>query len=314
MKEKTHLIINPSSAAGKTGQRQSHILAALHRHLGQPNSLCLTSRPGEATTSAREAILAGSDLVIAVGGDGTIQETVNGFFSQGKLLRPGCQLGIINSGTGGGFVQSLGLPPDIESQCRVIGEGRTRLIDVGRAVFSDGKGAGLERLFINECQAGIGGEVVKKVRGGYKKLGGLLGFGLSTLAVALNYPNRKMTISVDDGPEVSGRFIGIVAANGNTMAGGMRLAPRAQVEDGLLDILFIHGQTLPERLWNFPKIYSGSHLTSPKFSYFQGKSIRLTSEEEVTFEADGELCGHLPCRIDILPSALRVRANPRREG
>lgn len=314
MKEKTHLIINPSSAAGKTEKRQSQILAALQRHLGQTNSLCLTSRPGEATESAREAILAGSDLIIAVGGDGTIQETVNGFFSQGKLLRPGCQLGIINSGTGGGFVQSLGLPPDIESQCRVIGEGRTRLIDVGRAVFSDGKGAGLERLFINECQAGIGGEVVKKVRGGYKKLGGLLGFGLSTLAVALNYPNRKMTISIDDGPEVSGRFIGIVAANGNAMAGGMRLAPRAQLEDGLLDILFIHGQTLPERLWNFPKIYSGSHLTSLKFSYFQGKSIRLTSEEEVTFEADGELCGHLPCRIDILPSALRVRANPRREG
>jgi diacylglycerol kinase family enzyme len=91
------------------------------------------------------------------------------------------------------------------------------------------------------------------------------------------------------------------------MAGGMKLAPRAEVADGHFDILLMHGQTLSERLRNFPKIYSGKHLASPKFSYFQGKSLSLASDEDVSLEADGELLGHLPCRIEILPGALKLR-------
>jgi len=313
-KAKTHVILNPASAGGKTGQKRAQILAALERHLGRAYSLCVTRRPLEATSSAREAVLAGSELVIAVGGDGTIQETVNGLFSQGRLINPDCQLGIINSGTGCGFLKSLNFPPDLESQCKVIGQEWTRLIDIGRAVFSNGNGLGQERYFINECQAGIGGEVVKKVQSGQKKLGGFLAFGLNTLAVLLNYPNRRITVRVDDGPERTGRFMGIIAANGNSMAGGMQLAPQADVGDGMLDFLFIHEQTLSERLLNFPKIYWGSHIASPKFSYFRGKSLALTSEEDISFEADGELLGRLPCRVEILPSALRVRAVPPREG
>jgi len=314
MKAKIHVILNPASAAGRTGQKQTLILAAVDRHLGQAFSLCVTRRPLEATSSAREAVSAGSELVIAVGGDGTIQETVNGLFSRGRPINPDCQLGIINSGTGCGFLKSLDFPPDLDGQCRVIAQGWTRLIDIGRAVFSNGNGRGQERYFINECQAGIGGEVVKKVHSGSKKLGGLLAFGLNTLAVLLKYPNQRMTVTVDDGPETTGRFMGIIAANGNSMAGGMQLAPQADVGDGLLDFLFIHEQTLVERLRNFPKIYGGSHIASPKFSYFRGKSLALTSEEDISFEADGELLGHLPCRVEILPSALRVLALPAREG
>jgi diacylglycerol kinase family enzyme len=166
----------------------------------------------------------------------------------------------------------------------------------------------VERYFVNECQAGIGGAVVEKVQSGHKKLGGFLGFGLATLTTALSYPNRSIRFSLDDGPERSGTFIGIVAANGQAMAGGMRLAPRASVEDGELDIVFMHGQTLAERLRNFPKIYSGTHLESPKFGYLRGRSLSLASEDRVSFEADGEPFGHLPCRIEVVPAALEVRA------
>jgi len=307
MKEKMHVIINPASASGKTGQRQAHILSILERIFGKDYSLCVTTQPLEATSSARKAALAGCSLIIAAGGDGTIQEVVNGLFSGGKPLSPYCSLGIINSGTGQGFAQSLGLPADIESQSESIGNGQTRLIDIGRAIFSNGNGSYVERYFVNECQAGIGGEVVKRIRPGHKKIGGLLAFGVSTLATALNYPNRRISVSVDGGAKTSGRFIGIVAANGNFMAGGMKLAPQAKVEDGLLDILFIHEQTLGERLRNFPKIYSGSHVASPKFSYFKAKSISLASEEDVSLEADGELWGYLPCRIEVLPASLNVR-------
>lgn len=304
---KTIVIINPASSAGRTGRRQREILAAIESTVGRGFSLFVTKRPDDATVSAREASLRGIELVIAVGGDGTIQEVVNGLMEAAKASDRRPQLGIINAGTGHGFAQSLGLPAGLDAQCAGIAGGSVRRIDIGRASFSDGSGRPVERCFINECQAGIGGRVVEKVRAGHKKLGGFLGFGLATLTTALSYPNRSIRFSLDDGPERSGAFIGIVAANGQAMAGGMRLAPRAMVDDGELDILFMHGQTLAERLRNFPKIYSGTHLGSPKFSCLRGRSISLASEDRVSFEADGEPFGHLPCRIEVVPAALEVR-------
>ena len=305
---KTIVIINPASSAGRTGRRQREILAAVESHFGRGFSLFVTKRPKDATTSAREASLRGIGLVIAVGGDGTIQEVVNGLMEAARASDRRPQLGIINAGTGHGFAQSLGLPAGLDAQCAGIASGSVRRIDIGRAAFSERSGRPVERYFINECQAGIGGLVVEKVQAGHKKLGGFLGFGLATLTTALSYPNRSIRFSLDDGPERSGTFIGIVAANGHAMAGGMKLAPRASVEDGALDIVFMYGQTLAERLRNFPKIYSGTHLESPKFGYLRGRSLSLASEDRVSFEADGEPVGHLPCRIEVVPAALEVRA------
>ena len=225
--QKTIVIINPASSAGRTGRRQREILAAVESHFGRGFSLFVTKRPKDATSSAREASLRGIELVIAVGGDGTIQEVVNGLMEAAKASDRRPQLGIINAGTGHGFAQSLGLPAGLDAQCAGIAGGSIRRIDIGRAAFSDGTGRPVERYFINECQAGIGGRVVEKVQAGHKKLGGFLGFGLATLTTALSYPNRSIRFSLDDGPERSGTFIGIVAANGHAMAGGMRLAPRA---------------------------------------------------------------------------------------
>lgn len=304
---KIHVIINPASSAGRTGRRQDEIVAALERHLGRTFTLQVTQGPGHATASARQAALERTDLVVAAGGDGTIQEVVNGLMEAGGLLAPGLQLGIVNTGTGHGFAQSLGLPAGLDAQCAAIASGPCRRVDIGRTIYTDGGGRRLERYFVNECQAGIGGRVVERVQAGHKKLGGLVGFGLATLATALSYPNRSIKFSIDGGPERSGSFIGIVAANGHVMAGGMKLAPDALITDGWLDILFMHGQPLFERLRNFPKIYSGRHLDSPRFTCFRAKTISLASEEPVFFEADGEPFGRLPCRVEVLPSALALR-------
>jgi diacylglycerol kinase (ATP) len=312
--QKIRVILNPASSAGKTGRRQGEILAALERHLGRGFTVLVTKQPGEATASARQAALERADLVVAVGGDGTIQEVVNGLMERGEPSAPGLQLGIVNTGTGHGFAQSLGLPAGLDAQCAGIASGACRRVDIGRAVYRDGRGRLLERCFVNECQAGIGGDVVKKVQAGHKRFGGLLAFGLVTLRTALGCPNRTMTYAVDDGPAVTGTFLGIVAANGHVMAGGMKLAPRAEVADGRLDILLMLGQSLSERLRNFPKIYSGRHLASPKFTYLGGRSLALTSDEDVPFEADGELFGRLPCRIEILPGALKLRTDRPAKG
>ncbi len=305
--KRVHVIINPVSAGGKTGVRQLEFLKALDRRLGEGYSLCVTSEPLEACSSARKAILDGSELVITVGGDGTIQETVNGFFSNGNLINPSCQLGIIDSGTGHGFAQSLGLPTGLEEQLEVIYRGQTQSIDLGKVIFSDENGQRREHYFMNECQAGIGGEVVKLVQSKHKKWGVFIAFGAITLFTALRYPNRSMTVEIDGKTRITERFIGVVIGNGNYMAGGMNLIPHARVDDGLFDILLMHEQSIPQRLWNFPKIYSGRHLASSKFTQHRGKSVTLSSCEIITFEADGEFLGSLPCSIEILPSILQIR-------
>ena len=309
-----HVILNPTAGGGKAGKEASRILAGIRRSLGGGYTLYLTRKPLDATAMAREVILDGAELVVAVGGDGTIQEVVNGFFIDGRLISLGCQLGIINTGTGQGFAQSLGLPANIESQCEVVASGGVRRLDVGRVSFADGNGEPGFRYFVNECQAGIGGIVVENVRSQHKRLGGTLAFGLKTLAAAMSFPEPEITVSIDGCPGQTGKFIGVVAANGKFTAGGMRLTPRADVGDGLLDFLFIKEQTLLERLKNFPKIYSGRHLGSPQFNCHQGKTLSLDSEQKVLFEADGELLGCLPCDIEIRPSVLKVRALRSNQG
>jgi YegS/Rv2252/BmrU family lipid kinase len=310
--KKTHVIINPASGGGKTGKRLDEILNYLDRYFTNKYSLCVTQKPLEASVSAKQAIRDGCELIIAVGGDGTIQETVNGFFADGLLINPDCHLGIVNCGTGQGFARSLGLPPGLDQQLDIISNGKSRAIDIGKIVFSTENGEQKERYFVNECQAGIGGEVVKSVQSKHKRLGGRLAFGLSSLSKIFSYPNRLITVEIDKKPGITQRFIGVVMANGNSMAGGMSLTPGAIVDDSLLDILLIMGQSIPQRLWNFPRIYSGKHIDLPKFNCCRGKSIKLYSMEPVLVEADGELLGFLPCKVEVLPAAIKVKSsNPR---
>jgi len=303
---KTHVIINPFSAGGKTRKRLNYILNLLENYCGKKYSVYITKKPFEATSSAQKAIVNGCELIISIGGDGTIQEIVNGFFFNGRLINPACQLGIINCGTGQGFAQSLNLPPTIKEQLEVIFDGLSHPVDIGRIAFSDENGETMERFFVNECQAGIGGDVVKKIMSHHKKLGGVIAFGIVTLSTAFRYPNQLMTIGIDGIYKVTNRFIGIMVSNGRYTGGGMNLTPSAKVNDSLLDVLLIHEQSFFQRLWNFPKIYSGSHIASRTFSYFQGKSISLNARETILVEADGELLGFLPCKIEVMPSALHI--------
>lgn len=308
--KKTHVIINPASGGGKTGKRLDEILNYLDKYFGKKYSRCVTQKPLDAKFSAEQAIMDGCELIIAVGGDGTIQETVNGFFADGLPINPDCHLGIINCGTGQGFVRSLGLPPGPDRQLDIASRGKSRPIDIGKIVFSTGNGEQKERYFVNECQAGIGGAVVKSVQSKLKRLGGRLAFGLSSLSKIFSYPNRVITVEIDKKPGITQQFIGVVMANGSSMAGGMSLTPGAKVDDSLLDILLMKGQSIPQRLRNFPAIYSGKHIALPKFNCCRGKSIKLYSMEPVLVEADGELLGFLPCKVEVLPAALKVKLSP----
>ncbi len=303
-----HIVVNPSSSGGKTGRRQADIVGKIIRRLGGNPSIFVTTKPLEATDSTRFAIEQGAELIIVVGGDGTVHEVVNGFTSNGKLINKSCQLGIVGSGTAQDVIRSFNLPRDADRQIEIVcGEGN-RAVDIGKAIVVDSQGRAREHFFLNECQQGIAAVVVQRFQAHHKWLGGFLGFGITAVATAARHREQMMTVEIDGKHAVTDLLLGVVVANGRYAGGGMMFAPRAEVNDGLFDVVVIHKQRIPSRLFNFPKIYFGSHIDLSWISYFQGHEISITSTEKVPVESDGEFLGHLPCKIENLQHSVLLKS------
>lgn len=299
--------MNPVAGGGRGQALQTQIVAELDKKFPQGYELALTSEPGSAIQLAREAAKQGARLLIAMGGDGTINEVVNGLFDHQKPLNPYCELGILNCGSGGGLAQTLGLPAGIADQLELICRAPAKPLDVGIVRFQNSNGEPAERLFVSECQGGIGGAVVSRVGMKHKRLGGTLAFGMVAISELLHYRATQMTTRVDGRVPQAKYRIGFTVGNGRFCAGGMQLTPGALPDDNWLDILQIDEMNLLNRLVNFSKVYSGRHIRSPFFTLQQAKTIEIDSDPPVWFETDGELIGKTPCRIGILPAAIRVR-------
>ncbi len=303
----THIIINPVSAGGRTQKRLDEILDAVKVEFGFDWTLDFTRSPGEATALTQQVLRSGCNLIIAVGGDGTIQEVVNGFFSNDRLVNTKAELAVVSSGTGQGFAQSLGLTGSIAEQVAVAARGKRKLVDVGRIIQRNGTHS--VRYFVNECQLGIGGAVVKTVQHNHKLFGGTIAFGAATFQTVFRHQNQSMSLRLDGGRMVSGRYTGVVIANGAFTGGGMNLAPGAVMDDGRFDIVIMNDLSIPQRLLNLPKIYNGSHVRSRHFECFVTKRLSIESDEEVLIAADGELLGTTPCEVEILQQVLPVRCS-----
>ena len=305
---KTHIVINPFSSGGKTARRKSRIIEEISRRSGSTPTVHVTSKPLEATESTRSAIKQGAELVIAVGGDGTVHEVVNGFAEQGLLLNPSCQLGIIGSGTAQDVIRSFGLPTHMDAQISVVCGDTSRAVDIGKVKVIDTQGAVREHFFLNECQQGIAAVVVQRFQSHHKWLGGFLGFGLTAVSTAARHREQVMTVEIDGKTVASDPLLGVVVSNGGYAGGGMNFAPGAVVDDGLFDIILIHKQSIPSRLIGFPRIYFGTHLNLSWVSHFRGRQISVSSDEKVPVESDGEFLGYLPCSLEIVPRALRLKS------
>ena len=282
----------------------------LRKRLSGEVTVFTTTKPLDATLSTRSAISRGSELIVVVGGDGTIHEVVNGFVDGSKFINPSCQLGIVSSGTAQDSARGFGIPATTARQIEAVCGARTHLVDIGRASFVDSDGNAREQFFFNECSQGIAAVVVQRFQAHHKWMGGFLGFGITAVATAARHREQAMSVEIDGKVVVTDPLLGIVVANGAFAGGGMHFAPKSKVDDGLFDVVIIHKQSIPSRLVNFPRIYFGAHVNLSWISYFQGRSIKLTSREHVPVEADGEFLGHLPCDIKILPGSLQLRVHP----
>lgn len=300
------VIVNPNSANGRTGKSWPATASILHGAFpGFTHKL--TTRQGEATELARQALREGATTILSLGGDGTHNEVVNGFFDEdgGTVAAEAC-LGILPSGTGGDFRRSLGMPSEMAAAVSYLLSATPRLIDVGRMVCHDEAGQQRRRFFVNITSFGISGVVDDYVNRTSKALGGKLSFLFGTARALWNFRNQRVRLCVDDDFDEVLTINNIAVANGQYFGGGMWVAPGAALDDGLFDVVIIGDLSRKQSLLSGPKIYKGKHIELPEVSVLRGRRVRATSDELVLIDMDGEQPGRLPIELEIVPAALRV--------
>lgn len=306
---KTVFVVNPRSAGGKTKRVWPELEKLAAQHVRDFETR-LTEGPNHATELARSALRSGAELVVSVGGDGTNNEVVNGFFDEsGAPVKPGAVFGTVPRGTGCDFARGQGVSRDPAAAfARLAGTSSTPL-DVGRIDFTTPSGSRGVRHFVNIAGFGANGDVVNRVNRSGKKLGGFLSFLTATLGSLATFVNPKVTFSVDGGPEESAVVNAVFVCNGQYCGGGMKAGPDAKVDDGYFDVTLIGNMSRVEALLSGRLLYNGKILTHPKAKHYRVKTItaRAAEGETVLVEADGEQPGILPATYTILPSALRLK-------
>lgn len=300
-------IVNPRSADGTTGSQWARLERMITRE-GLKGEARFTEGPGHATALVRTALAEGHRLIVAVGGDGTVNEVVNGFFSPtGDALAPDAELGLLCRGTGCDFIKSLGIPKREDLALQRIRQGSSRPIDLGRADFRDAAGRETLRYFDNIAEAGLGGAVAGRANRSSKALGGFASFLVSTLATVATHRSQPMTVQWDDEAPLTLTALNVVVGNGRYFGGGMHILPQAELDDGLFDVLLMGDLGRGELVRNLAKVYTGKHLTHPKVRHLRARRVKITSTEPVLLDLDGEQPGLAPVTFTLQPAALRVR-------
>jgi YegS/Rv2252/BmrU family lipid kinase len=292
----------------------SALRATVERALG-PVDVAMTERPGHGIDLAREGALAGHPLVVAVGGDGTIHEVVNGLLQarsgDGGTKAAETRLGIIGQGTGGDLRKTLGIQHRLDHYVEAIASGRERSLDVGR--FTDGSKSG--HHFVNILSVGMGGLVDRYVAGAPRMLGGKAAyFGASLKALlGARLGTVRCTVTNDGKTEehVIRSFM-IAICNGKYFGGGMKVAPMAEIDDGTFEIVALGATSKIGFALTSGSIYTGGHIGQAGTVHLRGQKVRLElvnedAKDVFLLDVDGEPMGGLPIEIDMLPKALVLR-------
>ena len=303
--KKIVFIVNPKAGNGLTGRNWPLIQAMAHDRLGSFTA-CVTKKPGDAIRITRKNLMEGAEVIVCVGGDGTLNEVINGFTFEEQSTGTGAVLGFVPHGTGCDFVRTAPIPAKIEQALDTIKEGHVSAIDLGRLQYHDHEDCPRTRYFHNITSFGLGGEVDDRVNRGSKVFGPLISFIRSTLVSLFLYGKKSIRLKVDNLFDEEVITWNVAVANGQYHGGGMRIAPDAAIDDGLFHITVVGNLSLVEVIWHFPKLYDGRIKNIGNVSFLTGKKVEASSEQQVLLDVDGEQPGHLPVVIDILPSALHM--------
>ena len=304
------VIANPKSGGGRTAKRLGEISEKLEAALG-PVELRTTDAQGDAISLTRTSLREGSELIIAVGGDGTVNECVNGFYDNGAPVNASAEFGLIMSGTGGDFRRTFDLGPDIDDYVATLASGATRTIDLGCISYVGWEGRDETRLFDNISSFGLSGIVDRAVNNAKisKLFGGTFSFYWCTLTSMLGFKPQAVRIQVDDHFDEVLNINNAAICNGQYFGGGMWIAPTADPSDGTFEVVVIKDATFRDMLKDTGSIYEGTHLENPRIVTTRGRRVVATpvNQEDVLIDADGETPGKLPATFEILPQALTIR-------
>jgi len=268
-----------------------------------------TSGGGDAARLAAALCDSGYDLVIAVGGDGTIGETIDGILRSGH---PATAFSFIRSGSGSDFARNFSLPDSAQAIAREIAEAPLRRIDVGRLTCSDENGMRIERHFANIASLGLSGRVVQVVN--RQRRGGLISgearFLLYSAIETLRYSARPVSVTIDGEEVFRGPVTLVACANGGWFGGGMHVAPHADLADGLLDVVIVGAAPRLKLLALLNTLYTAAHVGNPLVSIFRGRRIEVVpidSAQPLPIDCDGEAPGQIPACFEIVPQGLNLK-------
>jgi YegS/Rv2252/BmrU family lipid kinase len=290
------VIVNPTAGGG----RAARLVPWLHERLAaRPDARVeVTRHAGHAERLAASVAPSEAGRIVAVGGDGTVQEVVNGMMASGA---EGASLGIVPVGTGNDLARSLGLPRDPAAAWTVaIGRGERR-VDLMRATSGDGG----ERWFGSAGGIGFDAQVASAMaeRSGWQR--GRAGYLLTTLSELRRFDNRSVELTLD-GVTATAQVLFVAVANGEYYGGGMRIAPGAQLDDGILDLCIVGNVSRLTALAQLANLYRGTHVNHPQVEMRRGRSISVTGDPATLVHLDGEPFGGLPLRVDVHPSCLTI--------
>jgi diacylglycerol kinase (ATP) len=296
------LIANAHAGRGRVGRELPGLQESMRRH-GFGYRLELTKGPGHATELARDALERGDRFLVAVGGDGTVNEVLNGMLELDRPVDPDAVLGILAANSGCDAVRSFGLSQDPETAVERFEVGNVYAIDVGRATVTTGD-AERTRYFLNMAQAGLGGAAAARAARLPKVLAGsrfFVGYWLSVLGY------RRPTVRLrGDRGEFEGRITNLIVANLQFGANGMLLSPKSWPEDGYLDLQVFTGPK-SDSFTLLPKMFQGEHLPHPSIDEYRSKTVRLESHRPLWVEVDGEPIGRTPASFEVVPGVLRLK-------
>jgi diacylglycerol kinase (ATP) len=303
VRKKIAFVVNPNSANGTTGREWPEIEAMAKDCLGEFESR-LTTAPGDAKGLAAQVIRSGAETVVCVGGDGTLNEVVNGVMNATSGANREVLVGYIPRGTGCDLTRTIPLPRNLDEAFENIIHRRHRFFDLGRLRYLGHSGQTSVRYFHNVASFGLGGEVDRRVNEGSKFFGGFVSFIWATLFAVLRFSKKPITLRVDDQFHEEVVCWNVAVANGQYHGGGMWVAPGAIPNDGLFQVTIIGDLSLAQVFQNLPKLYNGKIYEVDKVRMLTGRCIEASSSQDVLLDLDGEQPGMLPVFIEMVPGAF----------
>jgi diacylglycerol kinase (ATP) len=301
-----HFIVNPRSAGAHT-TRWLGVVREEATHRFPAATWHATSSAGEAVAFARIAARSGADLVVAVGGDGTINEVVNGLMDGGASARDRPVLGILPAGSGSDFARTLRVPRGLHAALDVLTAGQRTRVDVGEIECAPLHGeppAGIRRYFANIAGCGSSARVVERFNS--RRLPGTLGYAVAAALTALDYRFPQVGVALDGDPPDRVSLNVLFVCSGEYCGGGMHVGKGARVDDGLLHVVEVTSVGRLGSVLQWPRLYTGSIDRVQGARVRAARMIRVTSDEDVLVDCDGDVCGRLPATYRAVAGALEV--------